>query len=154
MARHELSVIQLLRHTAQELKNCTDYQWGHMGSCNCGFLARKITSLPKNEIHSFAMQRSGNWSEQLNDYCPGSGLPMDNIISDMIAFGFDTEDLRHLEHLSDRTILQTLPQERQHLIRHSKADVIVYLEAWATLLESRLIEEISLPVHETAQVEV
>lgn len=154
MARPALSVILLLRQTAQELKNCSDYQWGHMGSCNCGFLARKITSLPKNEIHAFAMQRPGDWSEQLNDYCPGSGLPMDNVISDMIAFGFDTEDLSHLERLSDKTILQTLPKEKQHLIRHSKADVIVYLNAWAALLESRLIEEISLPVHESAQVEV
>ena len=69
------SVIQLLRSTAQELEVCSDYQWGHMGSCNCGFLARNITPLPKNEIHSFAMQRPGDWSEQLNDYCPGSGLP-------------------------------------------------------------------------------
>ena len=99
------------------------------------------------------MQRSGDWSEQLNDYCPESGLPMDNIISDMIAFGFDTEDLRHLEHLSDRAILQLLPKDNQ-LIRHSKADVILYLKAWAMLLESRLIGEITLPILESATSEV
>lgn len=154
MARHTLSVIRRLQCTAQELENCTDYQWGHMGSCNCGFLARKITALPKHKIHSFAIQRQGDWSEQLNDYCPGSGLPMDNLISDMIAFGFDAKDLSHLERLSDRTILQTLPKEKQNLIRHSKADVILYLKAWAALLESKLIEEIRLPVHESTLVEV
>ena len=154
MAKHTLSVIQLLRNTVKELEICADYQWGHMGSCNCGFLARNITSLPKSKIHSFAMQRPGDWSEQLNDYCPDSGLPMDNIISEMIAFGFDTEDLGHLERLSDRTILHSLPKEKQHLIRHSKTDVIVYLKAWATLLESRLIEEIKLPIPESDLVEV
>lgn len=154
MAKHTLSVIQLLRDTVKELERCTDYQWGHMGSCNCGFLARKISGLPKNEIHTFAMQRPGDWSEQLIDYCPDSGLPMDNIISDMIAFGFDVDDLRHLERLSDRTILRSLPNENQNLIRHSKSDVLLYLNTWANLLESRLIEEIRLPIHEPVPVEV
>ena len=37
MAKHTPSVIQLLRSTVQELQISTDYQWGHMGSCNCGF---------------------------------------------------------------------------------------------------------------------
>lgn len=146
MAKHTSSVIHLLRSTAHELEISTDYQWGHMGSCNCGFLARNITSLSKSKIHSFAMQRPGDWSEQLNDYCPGSGLPMDCVISEMIAFGFDAEDLAHLEHLSDRTIIQMLPTEKRNLVRHSKADVIMYMKAWATLLESSLLEEITLPV--------
>ena len=79
---------------------------------------------------------------------------MDNLISDMIAFGFDAEDLGHLERLSDRTILQTLPKEKQNLVRHSKSDVIMYLNAWAGLLESRLLEEIRLPLHESTLVEV
>lgn len=153
MARHTLSIIDLLRSTAKELEGCSDYQWGHMGSCNCGFLARKITGLTKDKIHAYAMQGSGNWSEQLTDYCPGSGLPMDELISEMIAFGFDSEDLHHLEHLSDRTILNVMPEGKKYPVRHLKADVILYLEAWANLLESRLLEEIRLPVHELSPVE-
>jgi len=154
MAKHTPSVIQLLRTTAQQLEICSDYQWGHMGSCNCGFLARNITHLPKNEIHSLAMQRPGDWNEQLNDYCPESGLLMDNMISDMITFGFDTDDLKHLERLSDRTILHSLPPGKRNLRHNVKADVIEYLEAWSILLESRLLEEISLPQLDAAPVEV
>jgi len=154
MAKHSPSVIQLLRSTAQELAVYSDYQWGHMGSCNCGFLARKITNRLSSEIHSIAMQRAGDWNEQLNDYCPGSGLPMDTIISDMIAFGFDPDDLKHLERLSDRAILLSLPKEKRNLVRHVKADVIEYLKAWALLLESKLLEEVRLPLLEAAPLEV
>ena len=154
MAKHTPSVILLLRTTAKELENCSDYQWGHMGSCNCGFVARKISGLSKDKIHTLAMQRTGDWSEQLNDYCPGSGLPMDSLISEMIAFGFDTEDLRHLEHLSDRAVLQLLPTDKRYLIRHSKTDVTLYLQAWSALLESRLLEEITLPLREASPAEV
>jgi hypothetical protein len=154
MAKHSPSVIQLLRTTAQQLEISADYQWGHMGSCNCGFLARNITHLPKNEIHSLAMQRTGDWSEQLNDYCPGSGLLMDNIISDMITFGFETDDLKHLERLSDRTILQSLPPGKRNLRHNVKADVIEYIKAWSILLESKLLQEIRLPLPDAMPAEV
>lgn len=154
MAKHSPSVIQLLRTTAQQLEVSADYQWGHMGSCNCGFLARNITHLPKNEIHSLAMQRSGDWNEQLNDYCPGSGLLMDNIISDMVTFGFDTDDLKHLERLSDCTILQSLPPEKRNLRHNVKGDVIEYLKAWSILLESRLLQEIRLPLLDAMPAEI
>ena len=91
MAKKNLSVVHALRRTAEALRQSSEYQWGHMGSCNCGYLAQQITKLKKNQIHSFAMQRYGDWNEQLNDYCPTSGLPMDDLISEMINFGFDTD---------------------------------------------------------------
>jgi hypothetical protein len=34
-----------------------------MGACNCGFLAQEITHLRKAEIHSRAMQSTGDWNE-------------------------------------------------------------------------------------------
>lgn len=145
MARHTLAVIHALRSTAIKLERCSDYQWGHMGSCNCGFLARQITHLQKNEIHACAMQRCGDWNEQLNDYCPTSGLPMDGIITELIAFGFDTDDLKHLERLSDRQIINALPNEAQPLAHNVKSDVIKYLAVWADFLEARFMEDIQLP---------
>ncbi len=48
------------------------------------------------------MQRYGDWNEQLNDYCPTSGFPMDELISEMMNFGFDRDDLKNLERLSDK----------------------------------------------------
>ncbi len=154
MARPILQVVHVLRNTANELKNRSDYQWGHMGSCNCGFLAQQVTRLRKNEIHTYAMQRYGDWNEQLNDYCPTSGLGIDDLISEMIAFGFDTDDLKHLEKLCDASILQSLPFEERNLKHNVKADVIKYLMTWADLLEAKLLDGIKLPLLHTNQVVV
>lgn len=145
MAKSSLRVIALLRRTADNIAISAGYQWGHMGACNCGFLAREITDLKKHEIHAFAMQGHGDWNEQLNDHCPTSGLPMDDLISAMIATGFDVDDLKHLEKLSDPWVLRSLPFEQRNLKHNHKNDVVLYLNTWADLLERRLLEQISLP---------
>src|SRR5262245_15074203 len=145
MARSDLNVVNVLRKTAMVLAESSDYQWGHMGSCNCGYLAQQITHLKKNQIHSYAMQRHGDWNEQLNDYCPTSGLPMDDLISEMINFGFDTDDLKNLERLNDPRILNSLPEAERKLRFNVKSDVIKYLNAWASLLEETYINQIRLP---------
>jgi hypothetical protein len=145
MAKASVNVIRALRNTAETLSRSNEYQWGHMGSCNCGFLAQEVTNLTKSQIHFHAILRHGDWCEQLNDYCPTSGMPMDELISEMLIFGFDTEDLRHLERLSDPSILSLLPNEERMLYHNVKHDVIRYLQAWATLLEDRLLKQIKLP---------
>jgi hypothetical protein len=94
------------------------------------------------------MERYGDWNEQLNDYCPTSGLPLDDVISEMIAFGFDADDLKHLERLSDPTILRTFPLEERNLKHNIKSDVVRYLGAWANLLEQQLVNSVSLPEFE------
>lgn len=150
MAKASVELIEALRKTANKLSNSTNYQWGHMGACNCGFLAQEVTQFRKEEIHARAMQRYGDWSEQLNDYCPTSGLPFDELISELIAFGFDSEDLKNLERLSDGTVLRALPIEQRNLAHNKKADVILYLNTWADQLEKQLIENIKLPAFEKA----
>jgi len=90
------------------------------------------------------MQRHGDWSEQLNDYCPTSGLPMDDLIDELVNFGFTLGELRHLERLSDPTVLQSLPLDKRYLTHNVKEDVVVYFNAWARLLEESLLNEISL----------
>jgi hypothetical protein len=144
MAKASIELIEILRKTANKLEQSQVYQWGHMGSCNCGFLAQEITHLRKDEIHNRAMQGYGDWSEQLNDYCPTSGLPMDDLISEMIAFGFDADDLKNLERLSDKRILQQLPLEARNLHYNYKHDVVKYLRTWATMMEEDLISKIKL----------
>lgn len=145
MARLKPELIEALRLTAKKMAASTDYQWGHMGSCNCGFLAQEITHLQKGEIHNRAMQRYGDWNEQLNDYCPTSGLLMDDVISQMLEFGFDVTDLKHLEKLSDPSILSLLPAESRYLKHNCKEDVVLYLQTWASKLENDLLEQIYLP---------
>lgn len=145
MAKASLELITILRKTADAIESSTSYQWGHMGSCNCGFLAQEITHLRKEEIHSRAMQGHGDWTEQLNDYCPTSGLLMDDLISNMFSFGFDMDDLKHLERLSDKKILETIPFEERHLKHNVKGDAIKYIKAWAMLLENELLATVKLP---------
>ncbi len=153
MAKASLEVITAIRLAAGKLENSNNYQWGHMGVCNCGFLAQEVTKLSKQEIHRRAMMRHGDWSEQLNDYCSTSGLPMDETISELIAFGFDSDDLKHLEQLSDQKILLTLPFAERNLLFNIKEDVVKYMKTWANVLEEEVLMEISISI-EYATVEV
>ena len=149
MATSSLPLIQALRNTAQRLATQAPYQWGHMGSCNCGHLAQTITKLTKGEIHARAMERYGDWERQLTDYCPTSGLPIDQTIDEMLALGFTRQDLAHLERLADPVIRAAIPFERRNALRHNQRDdVVLYLRAWADLLEQDLLSHITLPSFE------
>lgn len=144
MAKITFELIQALRNTARQLETSTFYQWGHMGLCNCGFLAQQVTALTKEEIHTRAMQGHGDWTEQLNDYCPSSGLPMDDLISALLDFGFSRQDLAHLEKLAAPAVLQALPAHRRYLKHNLKEDAVLYLNTWAALLESELISQVEI----------
>lgn len=149
MARPNLDLIAALRRTANKLHTGAPYQWGHMGSCNCGNLAQELTTLTKAEIHEHALAVGrGDWNEQLNDYCPTSGLPMDMLISEMMNAGLSSEDLKHLEKLTDRRVLERLPSERRYLRHNLRDDVVLYINTWANWLEEQLLEKIQLPAFE------
>ena len=146
MAKATFEIIEAIRGTAQSLASSSYYQWGHMGACNCGFLAQQVTSLTKKDIHSAAMEGHGDWREQLNDYCPTSGLKMDLLISNLLDFGFDIDDLTHLERLSDPKVLACIPVESRNLIYNNKDHVMMYLLAMAQRWEVKLLEKIKLPL--------
>lgn len=144
MARSSAQLVAAIRQTADRLAQGANYQWGHMGSCNCGHLAQTITQLDKGHIHGAAMWRHGDWSEQLRDYCPQSGLPMDEIIDQMLAWGLTQDDLAHLERLSDRKVIEALPPSRRYLKHNLRDDVVLYLHTCADLLELELVRLPSL----------
>lgn len=144
MARSSAQLVAAIRQTADRLVKGANYQWGHMGSCNCGHLAQTITQLDKSHIHRAAMWRHGDWSEQLRDYCPQSGLPLDEIIDQMITWGLSTDDLAHLERLSDANVIKALPPGRRYLHHNLRDDVVLYLSTWADLLELELVQLPSL----------
>jgi hypothetical protein len=148
MAKLKPELVEVLRKTALKIEKSQSYQWGHMGLCNCGFLAQEVTQLTKTEIHTRAMCGHGDWSEQLNEYCPTSGLPMDGLIDELISFGFDADDLKHLERLSDGQVLQMLPVHQRDLKYNLKNDVVKYLILWATLLEDELLSHINIELLE------
>ena len=70
-------------------------------------------------------------------------MPIDLLISEMISAGLQLEDLKHLEKLDDRQVLLRLPRNR-FLKHNSREDVVDYMNAWADLLEEKLLEKIQL----------
>ncbi|MDF9801118.1 hypothetical protein OKW21_006381 [Catalinimonas alkaloidigena] len=145
MAKPNPELIYALRNAAKKLQDSQNYQWGHMGSCNCGYLVQEVTKLSKADIHEYAMRtRGGDWSEQALDFCPTSGYLMDQVISYMLEVGMDIADFKHLERLSDRDVLQKLPARERHLRHNYKKDVVKYMYTWADLLEEKLMTDISL----------
>lgn len=142
MAKANPRLIEAIEKTAAKLSSGAAYQWGHMGGCNCGNLSQELTHFTKEEIHKFAMQRFGDWNEQLLEYCPTSGLPMDLMITKMLEFGLTLEDLGHLERLSDPHILSQIPIEKRDLMKkNSREDVVLYLKIWAKILREKWVEE-------------
>lgn len=132
MARPTRHLIQALREAAARIAATDSYQWGHMGMCNCGFLAQAITGLRADEIHSLAMERHGDWEEQADHHCETSGLLIDHILSAMMQLGLDKSDIRNLEKLSDPIVLRRLPRHVRHNVR---GDVVMYMTTWADLLD-------------------
>ncbi len=124
--------------TAARLREGASYSWGHFGSCNCGHLAQTLTQRSRAEIHRLAVERAADWGDAAVAHCPDSGLPIDHIIEEMLAVGVTLSEIRHLETLSDRRVLRALPDERRHLQRNQRDDVVLYLETWAGLLADEL----------------
>lgn len=91
------------------------------------------------------MQRHGDWSEQLNDYCPTSGYAIDDIITRLVEFGFTIGELRHLERLSHPEVLSRIPASHSPLSHNRQADAVLYLNTWAAILEEEWLQTVSLP---------
>jgi hypothetical protein len=132
MATPNPELILSIRKAASLLRKSNVYQWGHMGACNCGHLAQVVTSLSKAEIHRYAMEKSGDWADQVHDFCPSSSLPFDLLISELLKTGLNADDLINLERLSDEKVLTAVGRK---LLHNKKEDVIEYMEKWAELME-------------------
>jgi hypothetical protein len=146
MANPTPELIESLRRTARKLKTGSPYQWGHMGGCNCGNLAQELTKLTCDDIHRYAMQRYGDWNEQIDDFCPSSRLPIDIIINEMLNAGLTLEDLKHLERLDDRDVLNRIPLDRRFLKYNVRDDVVYYMNEWAAMLEEQLLKRITIQI--------
>ena len=140
MAHATPELIEALRITAARLRSGARYQWGHLGQCNCGHLAQTLTRRSDQEIHRAALRLGGEWRDRMRDHCPTSGQPIDEMIRVMLSHGLTAGELADLEYLSDDRVLKEVARTcgRRDLTRNVRDDVIVYLEAWARLLEQRL----------------
>ena len=139
MAIASAHLIAALRTTAARLAAGAPYQWGHHGQCNCGHLAQTLLAVTPAELHAWAMDAScGDWEMLANDFCPTSGQRIDDVIATLVDAGLTTADLAHLERLDDPLVLDALPGGHRWLARNDRDDAVVYLTAWAALLERAL----------------
>jgi hypothetical protein len=138
MARPTVALVVALRQTAARLAANASYAWGHLGMCNCGHLVQTLCDLVPARIHAAALEGDGDWEMLANAYGPTPGLLIDDIITTLVEAGLTTEDIGHLEKLNDPAILAALPGGHRWLQRNERADVIAYVETWASLLEREL----------------
>ena len=142
MARPSAKLIQSLRETARRLETGAHYAWGNHGACNCGHLLQVITQLDEKEILRRAHTGAGEWTEIAQESCSVSGAPFEMLLSALETIGLTATDIRHIEYLDDRDVLQCLPGGFRWLKRNNRQDVIDYFRALAGLLEEKLLQEI------------
>jgi hypothetical protein len=138
MGRANVELIRALRATAARLQLGAPYRWTHMGACNCGHLAQTVTHLDAEDIRRYALERAGEWAEQVLEFCPASGYPMDAILAALFDLGLTHQDLAHLEKLTSPEVLHRLPLERSRLSYRERDHVVLYMKTFADLLEEEL----------------
>jgi hypothetical protein len=141
MANSNIFLIKALRETARRLDNGADYAWGNHGSCNCGNLLQVITALNRTEILRLAHTGIGEWTELAEDYCGVSNIPVDDLVGHLMEAGLTPGDIHNIEYPEDREVLERLPGGFRWLKRNERADVIIYPDTMAGLLEEKLIAE-------------
>ncbi|BDC98806.1 hypothetical protein [Persicobacter psychrovividus] len=154
MARSNLALVDCIRKAAKNIEQSENYQWGHMGGCNCGHLAQEITKLSAKEIHTYALanRTEGDWSEQTAAYCPTSGYPMDMVISLMLDKGLDVTDLKHLEKLTDPKVLRAMAPVLMYPKHNRKNDVVLYMRTWADIMENELLRSVTVEDYEKIEL--
>ncbi|AXJ00863.1 hypothetical protein CYPRO_1612 [Cyclonatronum proteinivorum] len=138
-----LRLIDALRKTAKRLDSGAEYNWCHMGRCNCGHLAQTITELSPAEIHEMALLKAGDWTTQSVEHCTATGLTIDHIIASMLELGLTRQDIANLERLADQRVLMRIPLERRKEMSHkNRADVVLYMNTLAQMLEEQLLNSV------------
>ena len=148
MANPTPALIDALRLTAANLQNGAYHSWGHHGACNCGNLVQSVTSFTKEEILTYAHTGTGEWTELAEEFCPVTNAPLKLIFNKLEAIGLTPTDINHIEYLSDKEVLNNLPNGFRWLKRNKKEDAIAYFETFANVLEDKLLAGISIDLTE------
>ena len=105
-----------------------------MGRCNCGHLVQTLTDMTDVEIAQSVDYELNEWTEHAKDYCDGSGTKVQDLFDTLKKHGLTPDDMRHLEHLSDRRILSRIDR-RDGLQKNVVDDVSLYLNTMADVIE-------------------
>jgi hypothetical protein len=148
MATPSIDLITAFRETARRLRSGVHYSWGHHGACNCGNLLQVLTPLTEGEILRYAHKAVGDWTELSEEYCATSNAPVNLVMSKLEQAGLTPVDIHHIEYLTEREVLNYLPGGFRWLKRNVREDVILYFEAFANMLEEKLILSVDIDMKE------
>ena len=144
MAQSTIELINALRLTADNLRKGAYHSWGHHGACNCGNLVQSVTQFTKEEILEYAHTGTGEWTELAIEFCPTTNAPLTLVFNKLEQIGLTPTDIHHIEYLSDREVLEQLSGGFRWLKRNKKEDAIDYFEAFADVLEDKLLQHIDV----------
>ena len=144
MAKPTIELITALRETASRLRNGSHYAWGHHGACNCGNLVQVVTNFTEGEILRYSHTGIGEWTEMAEEFCPVTNAPLTLVITRLEEIGLTPTDIHNIEYLSDKTVLKYLANGFRWLKRNKREDAVEYFEAFADLLEEKLIQTIDI----------
>lgn len=139
MARANSTLIAKLREAAAKIERADDYNWGHIGRCNCGHLVQCITNLKAGDIMAIARTNYiDEWTEFANDYCPNNGASVDQLVDTLLKNGFELKDIHQLEYLSNPEVLKAIPGSPKTLEKGKPRNAALYMRTWASLMELEL----------------
>ncbi|MEO6547629.1 MAG: hypothetical protein ABIN94_06500, partial [Ferruginibacter sp.] len=105
-----------------------------------------VTNFTKEEILRYAQTGFGEWTEIAEEYCSATDAPFAMVIASLQQIGLTTTDIHNIEYLADKQVLQQLQGGFRWLKRNNKEHVILYLEAFANMLEEKLLSSIDINV--------
>ncbi len=146
MAQPTIQLIDALRETATRLRNGSHYAWGHHGACNCGNLVQVITNFTEGEILKYAHEGIGEWTELAQEFCPITNAPISLLIARLEEAGLTPTDIHHVEYLNDKNVLKHLQGGFRWLKRNNKSDAVAYFEAFANMLEEKILQSIDVNI--------
>jgi hypothetical protein len=80
----------------------------------------------------------GAWEPDDLGVCPVSELNMTQIFAELGAWGLTARDVESLERLDDPEVRRNLGTHTRDFLRSDRTNVILYMRAWANVLEERL----------------
>jgi hypothetical protein len=80
----------------------------------------------------------GAWEPEDLGVCSVSELRMTQVFAELAAWGLEARDVESLERLDDPEVRRRLGRHTQDFLHSDRSNVILYMRAWADVLEERL----------------
>ena len=115
------------------------YAFANINTCQCGILAKVVLGTDIGDIDAEVGLNNGySWEALLesNYYldtpaCTSTGLSITQIVETLFKAGFTKQELTELEDLNNFEVLEVLKNRTNCT---DPKDVVLYLRAWAALL--------------------